>query len=165
MIDLKTRTVAPFSPDVRTSHNIYKLQKHVLLRHQSYLIVFMGNKNLRFWQIIRPTLSSICEQTCLKLGSMNLLLLPRVPRRGRIVFTGTCFWDISLLLLYCMLFTRPEQLTAFLICFYTIVWGSSCWAISSYLCFLCGSSGFSVFSYFSTFDIDIRWTTSYKMKN
>ena len=29
-------------------NNIYKLQKHVLLRHQSYLIVFMGNKNLRF---------------------------------------------------------------------------------------------------------------------
>jgi hypothetical protein len=24
--------------------NIYKLQKHVLLRHQSYLIVFMGTK-------------------------------------------------------------------------------------------------------------------------
>jgi hypothetical protein len=34
-------------------HNIYKLQKHVLLRHQSYLIVFMGiNKNLRLWQIM-----------------------------------------------------------------------------------------------------------------
>jgi hypothetical protein len=33
-------------------HNIYKLKKHVLLRHQSYLIVFMGNKNLRFWQIM-----------------------------------------------------------------------------------------------------------------
>jgi hypothetical protein len=29
-------------------HNIYKLQKHVLLRHQSYLIVFMGYKKLRF---------------------------------------------------------------------------------------------------------------------
>jgi hypothetical protein len=29
-------------------HNIYKLQKHVLLRHQSYLIVFTGNTNLRF---------------------------------------------------------------------------------------------------------------------
>jgi hypothetical protein len=29
-------------------NNIYKLQKHDLLRHQSYLIVFMGNKNLRF---------------------------------------------------------------------------------------------------------------------
>jgi hypothetical protein len=65
----ETRTVAPFFPDARTFHNIYKLQKHVLLRHQSYPIVFMGNKNLRFWQIIRPTLSSICEQTCLKLGS------------------------------------------------------------------------------------------------
>jgi hypothetical protein len=39
-----------FFPDARTFHNIYKLQKHVLLRHQSYLIVFMGNKNLRFWQ-------------------------------------------------------------------------------------------------------------------
>jgi hypothetical protein len=36
----------------RTFHNIYKLQKHVLLRHQSYLIVFIGNKNLRFWQIM-----------------------------------------------------------------------------------------------------------------
>jgi hypothetical protein len=32
--------------------NIYKLQKHVLLRHQSYLIVFMGNKYLRLWQIM-----------------------------------------------------------------------------------------------------------------
>jgi hypothetical protein len=52
LIDLKTRTVAPFFPDARTFHNIYKLQKHVLLRHQSYLIVFMGNKNLRFWQIM-----------------------------------------------------------------------------------------------------------------
>jgi hypothetical protein len=41
-----------FSPDARTFHNIYKLQKHVLLRHQSYLIVFMGNKKLRFWQIM-----------------------------------------------------------------------------------------------------------------
>ena len=30
-----------FFPDARTFHNIYKLQKHVLLRHQSYLIVFM----------------------------------------------------------------------------------------------------------------------------
>ena len=28
------------------------IQKHVLLRHQSYLIVFMGNKNLRFWEIM-----------------------------------------------------------------------------------------------------------------
>jgi MFS superfamily sulfate permease-like transporter len=36
----------------RTFHNIYKLQKHVLLRHQSYLMVFMGNKKLRFWQIM-----------------------------------------------------------------------------------------------------------------
>jgi hypothetical protein len=52
LIDLKTRAVAPFFPDARTFHNIYKLQKHVLLRHQSYLIVFMGNKNLRFWQIM-----------------------------------------------------------------------------------------------------------------
>ena len=52
MIDLKTRAVAPFSPDARTFHNIYKLQKHVLLRHQSYLIVVMGNKNSRFWQIM-----------------------------------------------------------------------------------------------------------------
>jgi hypothetical protein len=52
LIDLKTRAVAPFPPDARTFHNIYKLQKHVLLRHQSYLIVFMGNKNLRFWQIM-----------------------------------------------------------------------------------------------------------------
>jgi hypothetical protein len=33
--------------DCRINNN-YKLQKHVLLRHQSYLIVFMGNKNLRF---------------------------------------------------------------------------------------------------------------------
>jgi hypothetical protein len=30
LIDLKTRAVAPFSPDARTFHNIYKLQKHVL---------------------------------------------------------------------------------------------------------------------------------------
>jgi hypothetical protein len=44
--------VAPFFPDARTFHNIYKLHKHVLLRHQSYLIVFMGNKILRFWQIM-----------------------------------------------------------------------------------------------------------------
>jgi hypothetical protein len=35
LIDLKTRAVAPFFPDTRTFHNIYKLQKHVLLRHQS----------------------------------------------------------------------------------------------------------------------------------
>jgi protease II len=34
------------------NNNIYKLQKHVLLRHQSYLIVFMGNKNLRYCQIM-----------------------------------------------------------------------------------------------------------------
>jgi hypothetical protein len=40
--DLKTRAVAPFPPDARTFHNIYKLQKHVLLRHQSYLLVFYG---------------------------------------------------------------------------------------------------------------------------
>jgi hypothetical protein len=33
-----------FFPDARTFHSIYKLQKQVLLRHQSYLIVFMGNK-------------------------------------------------------------------------------------------------------------------------
>jgi hypothetical protein len=46
---LKTRAVAPFFPDARTFHNIYKLQKHDSLRHQSYLIVFMGSKNLRFW--------------------------------------------------------------------------------------------------------------------
>jgi hypothetical protein len=48
-LSLKTRAVAPFFPDARTFHNIYKLQKHVLLRHQSYLIVFMCNKNLQFW--------------------------------------------------------------------------------------------------------------------
>ena len=53
MIDLKTRAVAPFFPDARTFHNIYKSQKHALLRYQSYLIVFMGNKNLRFWQIFK----------------------------------------------------------------------------------------------------------------
>jgi hypothetical protein len=35
LIDLKTRAVAPFFPDARTFHNIYKLQKHALLRHQS----------------------------------------------------------------------------------------------------------------------------------
>jgi hypothetical protein len=35
LIDLKTRAVASFSPDARTFHNIYKLQKHVLLKHQS----------------------------------------------------------------------------------------------------------------------------------
>jgi hypothetical protein len=52
LIDLKTRAVAPFFPDARTFHNIYKLQKHVLLRHQSYLIVFMGNTNLLFLQIM-----------------------------------------------------------------------------------------------------------------
>jgi hypothetical protein len=52
LIDLKTRAVAPFFPDARTFHNIYKLHKHVLLRHQSYLIVFMGKKDLRFWQIM-----------------------------------------------------------------------------------------------------------------
>jgi hypothetical protein len=45
LIDPKTRAVAPFSPDARIFHNIYKLQKQILLRHQSYLIVFMGNKN------------------------------------------------------------------------------------------------------------------------
>jgi len=33
-------------------HNIYKLQKHVSLSHQSYLIVFIGNKNVRFLQIM-----------------------------------------------------------------------------------------------------------------
>jgi hypothetical protein len=49
LIDLKTWAVAPFLPDARTFHNIYKLQKHVLLRCQSYLIVSMGYKNLRFW--------------------------------------------------------------------------------------------------------------------
>jgi hypothetical protein len=42
LIDLKTRAVAPFFPDVRTFHNIYKLQKHVLLRHQSYRDSFYG---------------------------------------------------------------------------------------------------------------------------
>ena len=46
------RAVAHFFPDARTFHNIYKLQKHVILRHQSYLIVVMGNTNLRFWQIM-----------------------------------------------------------------------------------------------------------------
>ena len=58
MIDLKTRAFEPFFPDARTFHNIYKLQKHVLLRHQSYLIVFMGIKNLPFWQI---SLSLSCK--------------------------------------------------------------------------------------------------------
>ena len=46
MINLKTRAVTPFPPDARTFHNIYKLQKHVLLRHQLYLIVFMGSKKI-----------------------------------------------------------------------------------------------------------------------
>jgi hypothetical protein len=49
---VKTRAVVPFFPDARTLHSMYKLQKRVLLRHQSYLIVFMGNTNLRFWQIM-----------------------------------------------------------------------------------------------------------------
>jgi hypothetical protein len=43
--------VAPFPSDAHTFHNIYKLQKHVLLRHQSYLLVFMGNTNLRLKQL------------------------------------------------------------------------------------------------------------------
>ena len=68
MIDLKTRAVAPFFPDPRTFHNIYKLQKCVLLRHQSYLIVFTGNKNLRFWQImpLSVVLSKVYEFLYLK---------------------------------------------------------------------------------------------------
>ena len=45
LINLKTRAVAPFFLDARTFHNSYKLQKHVLLRHQSYLVVFMGKTN------------------------------------------------------------------------------------------------------------------------
>jgi hypothetical protein len=44
LIDLKTRAVARFFPDARTFHNIYKLQKHVLLRHQSYPIVLRVTK-------------------------------------------------------------------------------------------------------------------------
>ena len=40
-MDLKTRAVARFFPDARTFH---KLHKHVSLRHQSYLIVFMGKQ-------------------------------------------------------------------------------------------------------------------------
>jgi hypothetical protein len=32
LIDLKTRAVAPFFPDARTLHNIYKLQKHVFIK-------------------------------------------------------------------------------------------------------------------------------------
>ena len=63
MIDLKTRAVAPFPPDARTFHNIYKLQKHVLSRHQSYMIVYIGNKNLRFWQIMHllDKMDQVCD--------------------------------------------------------------------------------------------------------
>jgi hypothetical protein len=38
LIDLKTRAVAPFSPDARTFHYIYKLQKHVLLKIKASII-------------------------------------------------------------------------------------------------------------------------------
>jgi hypothetical protein len=55
---------APFFPNARTFHNIYILQKHVLLRHQSYLIVFMGNKNLRFWQIMPLYYGQRTMQVC-----------------------------------------------------------------------------------------------------
>jgi hypothetical protein len=49
---LKTRAVAHFFSDARTFHNIYKLQKQVILSHQSFLIVFMGNTNLQMAAIL-----------------------------------------------------------------------------------------------------------------
>jgi hypothetical protein len=36
LIDLKTQAVAPFFPDAHTFHNIYKLQKHILLISDSF---------------------------------------------------------------------------------------------------------------------------------
>jgi hypothetical protein len=59
LIDLKTRAVARFFPDARTFHNINKLQKHVLLRHQSYLIVVTGKKNYASLQLISDRIQII----------------------------------------------------------------------------------------------------------
>ena len=87
MIDLKTWAVAPFFPDARTFHNIYKLQKHVLLRHQSYLIVFMGKKIYDFgdnsplkyhfyWQnYIFMEVSSLCLLSVIKTDMKTMLIL------------------------------------------------------------------------------------------
>jgi hypothetical protein len=52
LIDLKTRAVAPFSPDARTFHNIYNLQKH---DKEPYKFVV----NKRQIQIIRFYLSLV----------------------------------------------------------------------------------------------------------
>jgi hypothetical protein len=80
LIDLKTRAVAPFPPDARTFLNIYKLQKHVLLRHQSYLIVFMCNKNLRFCslQLINDKIQIIRFYLSLKVSCIRR-------KRGQII--------------------------------------------------------------------------------
>ena len=77
MIDLKTR----FFPDACTFHNIYKLQKHVLLRHQSYQIVFMGIKNLNCKNVQhvkiykkRSTVENV-RQLCEELFLLKCILL------------------------------------------------------------------------------------------
>jgi hypothetical protein len=45
LISLKTRAVAPFFLDARTFHSSYKLQKHVLLRHQALHKTFHCDKD------------------------------------------------------------------------------------------------------------------------
>jgi hypothetical protein len=44
LIDLKTRAVAPFFPDARTFHNIYKLQKHVFIKASIISDSFYGKQ-------------------------------------------------------------------------------------------------------------------------
>jgi hypothetical protein len=79
LIDLKTRAVAPFFSDARTFHNIYKLQKHALLRHQSFLIVFIpvlsSNFSLFHITVIRASLDesairAVSDDKPLKEGQM-----------------------------------------------------------------------------------------------
>ena len=86
-----------FSPDARTFHNMYKLQKHVLLRHQSYLIAFMGNKNLRFLTDNAPLRATKCSSIyCYTSSNLKQAIANHKPRWENNLqrYNSSCRWSI-----------------------------------------------------------------------
>jgi hypothetical protein len=66
LIDLKTRAVAPFVPDARTFHNIYKLQK----QEMDAILLVIGI----VYKVCRIVIKSV-QQCTYFLFSVNLLLV------------------------------------------------------------------------------------------
>ena len=84
--------------NARTFHNIYKLQRHVLLRHQSYLIVFTGNNNFQFGRECHFNIDTLFVVPILWVNFLELIALNidfSVTTRNHLHHRnkGTSYWE------------------------------------------------------------------------